>query len=207
MALLNPMSHTADNDHRQSFRIKDQALVELVPLAEDAATASLDSVFSPCAPFKLLADLQHLDTELQHQLFKLAETNTPLAGALQLLNRKLERLALQVGAEDPAQALQPITISEGGLSLESLQPLAAGSLCAMRIRLLPGGYAIQTLARVNYCLVSKKGTERTDPIYLIGLYFVALDKTGRDLIARHILEHQALSRRMQRQKQDDDSAL
>ncbi|MEH6823467.1 MAG: PilZ domain-containing protein [Motiliproteus sp.] len=200
------MPNTSDSDNRLSFRIKDQALIELVPLAEDAATVSLDSVFSPCAPFKLLADLQQLDTALQHQLFKLAETNTLLAGALQLLNRKLERLALQVGAEDPTQALQPITISEGGLSLQTLQPLAAGSLCAMRIRLLPGGYAIQTLARVSYCLVSTKGTESTDTIYLVGLYFVALDKTGRDLIARHILEHQALSRRMQRQQLDDDSA-
>lgn len=195
------MPNTADQDRRLSFRIEDQALIELVPLAADAAAAALDRVFNPSAQFQLLADLQRLDTELQHQLFKLAETNTVLAGALQLLNRKLERLALQVGAEDAAQPLQPITISEGGVSLQIQQPLAAGSRCAMRIRLLPGGYAIQSLARVSYCLESTEANHR------VGLCFVDLDEAGRDLIARHILEHQALSRRQQRQQLDDANSL
>lgn len=195
------MRDPADHDRRLSFRINDLALVECVPLPDAPATAPVNSCFDASPQFQLLADLQQLDNELQHQLFKLAETNAVLASALQLLNRKIERLALQASTDDATQALQPLTLSEGGVSLYVQQPLDVDSLCALRIRLLPAGYALQSYARVSYCLdPSAEG-------YRIGLQFIELEETGRDLVARHLLEHQAQRRRSQRQRQDDDPGL
>ncbi|MEH6472415.1 MAG: PilZ domain-containing protein [Halopseudomonas sp.] len=193
------MTDVNDNDRRQSFRIEDQALVEFTLLAEGNTATDLDSCFEPSSQFDLLSDLQQLDNELQHQLFKLTETNTVLASALQLLNRKLERLALQAGANDSTNSLQSITLSEGGLSLQIQQPVTTGSIGAVRIRLLPGGYALQSLARVVYCLDQADGHQR------VGLTFVNLSEVGRDLIARHILEQQALKRRIERQQNDQEA--
>ncbi|MFT5721823.1 MAG: hypothetical protein ACI9W6_002139 [Motiliproteus sp.] len=200
------MRTPADPDRRLSFRINDHAWVELVPLPERPAKGAVNTCFDASPQFRLLTDLQQLDTELQHQLFKLTDTNTVLASALQLLNRKIDRLALQASTADSAQTLQPITLSEAGVSLYVQQPLVAASLCAVRIRLLPSGYALQnyalqSYARVSYCLPQDAAGHRA------GLEFIELDETGRDLIARHLLEHQAHNRRRQRGQSEDNPSI
>ncbi|MFT6916379.1 MAG: hypothetical protein ACJAWL_002714 [Motiliproteus sp.] len=192
------MRNPADHDRRLSFRINDRAGVELVPLADRPARGPVNDCFETSPQFELLTDLLQLDNELQHQLFKLTETNAVLANALQLLNRKIERLALQPGTPESAQILQPITLSEGGVSLYVQQPLVAGSLCAVRIRLLPSGPALQSYARVSYCLPQDAAGHRA------GLEFIGLDDSGRDLIARHLLEYQAHNRLSRHQPSEED---
>ncbi len=204
---LTSMPLTPDPERRLSFRIVDNALIELVPVSEGIATddeAVLNSLFPYSSQFELLNDLQHVDQELQQQLFKLSETSSVLAAALQLLNGKIDRLARQTDKEDSNQSLQPLSISEGGLAVSTQQPLAIDSLCALRIRLFPEGYALQTLAKVIY-LLPKEG-----PNSQLGLQFVNLAESSRDLIARHILSHQAQQRRSQRlsqQQPEDEQTL
>ncbi len=188
-------------DRRHSFRIEDRAQVEFVPLTPDQQALSLEQLLQPSEAFSLLVDLQQLDLQLQQQLFKLSETNSVLASALGLINHKIERLALHLGRnfDDQAEST-PITLSEGGLSLSHPEPLPLDSRCAIRLLLLPSGYVLQSLARVVY------SHPDTDQRYRIGLSFIELADGQRDLIARHILAHQAQLRRQLRQQLDLDAA-
>jgi hypothetical protein len=190
------MPYDSAQENRQSFRIVDHAWVEIIPVS-DTTAAPLDSYFPRSSQFDLLTDLQQLDHELQHQLFKLTETNSILATALQLLNQKIGRLASQITTDPALPTPQPLTLSEGGVSLSTEQPFIDGSHCALRIRLQPSGYALQSFAQVRYQL------EQDANHFRMGLEFINLDETARDLIARHILEYQAYKLRNQRQRHTD----
>ena len=198
-------------DRRQSFRIEDNALVEFVPPGQIGPDMSLAQCFAPSSQFELLSELQQIDQQLQIQLFKLTETDTVLAASLRLINRKIERLAQHLSesatptaAEQPdvtshtlrSSTEQPITLSEGGMSLRWHQSLAIGARCAVRLQLQPGSYAIQSLARVVYAHPEDSQGFR------LGISFIDLGETQRDLIARHILEHQAQLRRKLREQLD-----
>lgn len=187
-------------DRRHSFRIEDRARVEFVPLTPAQDDLPLEQLLQPSEEFSLLVDLQQLDVQLQQQLFKLSETNSVLASALGLINRKIEQLAIHLGRRS-ASASDPcsITLSEGGMSINHPQSLPLGSRCALRLLLLPGGYVLQSLAQVVY------SHPDTDQSYRIGLSFIDLPDAQRDLIARHILAHQAQLRRQLRQQLDLDN--
>ncbi|RDE24276.1 PilZ domain-containing protein [Motiliproteus coralliicola] len=187
-------------DRRHSFRIEDRARVEFVPLTPAQEALPLDQILQPSQEFELLVELQQLDQQLQQQLFKLSETNSVLASALGLINRKIEQLALHLGRRsDTGSQPSPITLSEGGLSLSYSEALPLDSRCALRLLLLPGGYVLQSLARVVY------SHPDSDQSYRIGLSFIELPDSQRDLIARHILAHQAQLRRQLRQQLELDN--
>jgi hypothetical protein len=111
-----------------------------------------------------------------------------------LINRKIERIGLHVSDDLQNQPLQPITLSEGGISLLHERPFAIGDYLAVRLCLNPSGYALQSFARVVYSLEQSPG-------YRIGLAFVELGHAATDLIARHLLEQQSAQRRLSREQQ------
>lgn len=189
-------------ERRQAFRLDDQALVDIRLLDQQPSTEPLDQLLPHSDGFQLLSELQQVDQQLQHQLFKLADTSPTLATALRLINNKIETLALYAsnshsdssGDSEP----QPITLSTTGLSLSAPDLVEPGTYCALRLRLLPGSYAVQMLAKVVYCQQHPEGD------YRIGLVFIDPNEAEQDLIAGHILQQQALSRRNERQQQTDN---
>lgn len=193
------MPQQSREERRQAFRISDQALVDIVPLGPTTAPGQFASKLPRSDGFVLLSELQQIEQQLQHQLFKLTDSNPTLASALQLLNKKIERLALHASDSPTQNKPQPITLSTGGLSLLCSEQIPAQTYCAIRLRLLPGGYAIQSLAQVIYSQQQETGNFR------IGLVFIDPDEAGQDLIAGHILQQQALNRRLEREQKFEQS--
>ncbi len=191
-----PQTHT--HERRQTFRIADQALVELVALDSSAPTQQLDALLPRSDGFQLLSELQQIDQQLQHQLFKLTDNSPALAAALRLINSKIERLTLHVSDTSTDTEPQPISLCTNGVSIMDVVPIEPQTYCAVRLRLLPCGYAVQSLAQVVYSQPQAGGD------YRIGMVFIDPDEAGQDLIAGHILQQQALIRRNERQKHDDD---
>lgn len=192
------MTQPHQPERRQAFRITDQALIDITLLEQQFPSEQLDQLLPRSDGFQLLSELQQIDHQLQHQLFKLADNSPALAAALRLLNKKIERLALHASDSTTVSEPQPVTLSTTGLSLSRSEPITTDTYCAIRLRLLPGGYAVQTLAQVIYSQLQQ------DNSYRIGLLFIDPDESGQDLIAGHILQQQALIRRTERQQQLDN---
>ncbi|MEH6650699.1 MAG: PilZ domain-containing protein [Motiliproteus sp.] len=193
------MPQNSRDERRQAFRISDKALVEIVPLDPQTAPDQFASKLPRSDGFLLLSELQQIEQQLQHQLFKLTDSSPTLASALQLLNKKIERLALHASDSPTQNEPQPITLSTGGLSLLRAEQIPPQTYCAVRLRLLPGGFVIQTLAQVIYSQQQDADNVR------IGLAFINPDEAGQDLIAGHILQQQALNRRLEREQQLEQS--
>jgi hypothetical protein len=180
-------SGTLTPERRQHFRILDQAVVEHLPLPDHHP--DLASLFPPSLQLALRADLRALDDEIEPALRRIADQDRATANGLRLLGRKLDRLVQAFCQDDEGPAPGPVTLSEGGLSFMASAPLKTGAPLALRLRLQPGGEGIVSAARVVYSLALEDGSWR------IGLCFVDLDAGARDLLARHLLAHQARERR------------
>ncbi len=175
-------------ERREYYRIEDRVALEIIPASQgqEADAAPLPPLFS------LLGELHQLDFEAQHLLRQIAESNRTLANYLKVQNKRIELLG-QALAQDLLKdqgAPQPVILSEGGISFASEQPKAEGEGLTLKLILLPQGLGLVLAARVIYC------TPMDDGRYDIGTEFEALTDAQRQLLARHILQKQALERRL-----------
>ena len=87
-----------------------------------------------------------------------------------------------------------MSISEGGISFNNLQAIPTGTHLAIKMVLMPQGLGLLLRAQVINC------RERSDGQFEIGSEFEALTDAQRQLLARHILQKQALERRQLREQ-------
>jgi hypothetical protein len=175
-------------ERREYYRIEDRVALEIMPANPDHTEANepLPALFS------LLGELHQLDFEAQHLLRQIAESNRTLANYLKVQNKRIELLG-QALAQDLLKdqgAPQPVVLSEGGISSACDQPQAEGTVLTLKLVLLPQGLGLLLAARVIYCVAMEDGR------YDIGTEFEALTDAQRQLLARHILQKQALERRL-----------
>jgi PilZ domain. len=175
-------------ERREYYRIEDRVALEIMPANPDHIQAS-----EPLPPlFSLLGELHQLDFEAQHLLRQIAESNRTLANYLKVQNKRIELLG-QALAQDLLKdqgAPQPVVLSEGGISFACDQPQTEGTALTLKLVLLPQGLGLLLAARVIYCVAMEDGR------YDIGTEFEALTDAQRQLLARHILQKQALERRL-----------
>ncbi|WP_373185433.1 PilZ domain-containing protein [Halopseudomonas sp.] len=176
---------TAD-DKRDFFRIRDSLALDVRKVSsadpEEAAFEEQSPLFS------LLTDLHTLDYESQHLLRQIAERDRALAHYLKIINKRVDlvskALALQLVAEigEP----QEVTLSEGGISFDYVEPLEIGSWLALRMVLLPSPLGLVLPSQVIRC-----ETNPETGLWTIAVSFHALADNQRQLLARHILQKQA----------------
>ena len=175
-------------ERREYYRIEDRVALEIIPTSPDDR-----EVEEPLPPlFSLLGELHQLDFEAQHLLRQIAENNRTLANYLKVQNKRIELLG-QALAQDLLKdqgAPQPVVLSEGGISFACDQPQTEGATLTLKLVLLPQGLGLLLAARVIYCAAMDDG--RFD----IGTEFEVLTDAQRQLLARHILQKQALKRRL-----------
>ena len=182
------MSIEDTEDRREYYRIEDMIALEILPPEGPATIAGEDAA----RLFDLLGELHQMDFEAQYLLRQISEQNRTLANYLKVQNKRIELLG-QALAQDLLKdqgAPQPVILSEGGISFASEQPKAEGEGLTLKLILLPQGLGLVLAARVIYC------TPMDDGRYDIGTEFEALTDAQRQLLARHILQKQALERRL-----------
>ncbi len=183
-------------ERREYYRIEDRVALEIIPAGQgkSAAQGSLAPLFG------LLGELHQLDFEAQHLLRQIAENNRTLANYLKVQNRRIELLG-QALAQDLLKDLGPprsVILSEGGISFAHDQALAENMPLTLKLVLLPQGLGLLLEARVIRCQAQEDGR------YEISLAFEALTDAQRQLLARHILQKQALERRLARENLQGD---
>ena len=177
-------------ERREYYRIEDRIALEIIPDTQPP-TASDDERQQL---FDLLGELHQLDFEAQHLLRQIAEGNRTLASYLKVQNKRIELIG-QALTQDLLKDIGPartVVLSEGGVSFRHDTALGIGTLLTLKLVLLPQGLGLRLPARVTHCAADADGG------FQLGTEFEALTDAQRQLLARHILQKQALQRRLAR---------
>ncbi|MCP1647634.1 MULTISPECIES: PilZ domain-containing protein [Pseudomonas aeruginosa group] len=191
------MSTPDADDRREYYRIEDTLALEFRPLREDEIQ-SQEVLQDDSALFNLLSDLHLTDFESQHLLRHINERDRPLASYLKVMNKRIDLIA-QALTQSLLSEIGParqVTLSEGGINFRDGQPLPVDQLLALKIVLLPQGLGLLLRAKVTHCAQQPEGD------YEIGTEFEMLGDAQRQLLARHILQRQALERRQAKAREE-----
>lgn len=194
------MSIQDENDRREYYRIEDTIALEFTPLHGAQATAG-DELHDSSPLFSLLSDLHLLEYESQHLLRHIAEKDRSLANYLKVINKRVDLLGQAVAQSllRDIGAPRQVTLSEGGISFINHQGLAQGEHLALKLVLMPQALGLLLRGLVVH---SQPLAEQQ---FEIGVEFEALTETQRQLLARHILQRQALERRQARDQYNPSS--
>ncbi|AYC33426.1 PilZ domain-containing protein [Pseudomonas cavernae] len=189
------MSTQDEDERREYYRIDDTIALEFTLLDGAEATAS-EALHDSSPLFNLLSELHLLDYESQHLLRHISERDRTLANYLKVINKRTDLLG-QALAQNLLREIGPlrqVSMSEGGLGFDHPQPIALGSHLAMKMVLMPQALGLLVRAVVIHCQPQDNGS------YDIGTEFEAMSDAQRQLLARHILQKQALERRQAREQ-------
>ncbi|WP_192981124.1 MULTISPECIES: PilZ domain-containing protein [unclassified Pseudomonas] len=188
------MSTNDVDDRREYYRIDDTIALEFSLLSGAEAHAS-DALHDPSPLFNLLSDLHLTDFESQHLLRHITERDRTLANYLKVINKRIDLLGQAVAQSllRDIGAPRQVSLSEGGISFNNAQAVAPGSHLAIKMVLMPQALGLLLRGQVVHC------SQRADGQFEIGTEFEALTDAQRQLLARHILQKQALERRQARE--------
>jgi hypothetical protein len=192
------MTSNDESDRREYYRIADTIALEFSLLSGAEAVAS-EALHDDSPLFNLLSDLHLSDFESQHLLRHIGERDRTLASYLKVVNKRIDLLgqALAQNLVREVGAPKRVTLSEGGVSFEHPQPVSAGSHLAVKMVLMPQALGLLLRAQVIHCRQQENGQ------FEIGTEFEALTDAQRQLLARHILQKQAMERRQAREIPSD----
>jgi hypothetical protein len=191
------MSTLDENERREYYRIEDTIALDFTPL-NPVPGASHEPPHDDSPLFSLLADLHLLEFDAQHLLRPITERDRNLANYLKLTNKRIDLLG-QVLAQSLLREMSTprrVSLSEDGLRFKHSQPLALDSRLALKMVLLPQALGLQLQGTVIHCQELASGG------FEIGCEFQDLPDAQRQLLARHILQKQALERRLAREQSD-----
>ncbi|WP_092389606.1 PilZ domain-containing protein [Halopseudomonas salegens] len=174
-------------DKRDFFRISDELALEYRRLD---SLDELKQAFSRQAPmFDLLTDLHVLEYESQHLLRQISERDRAMAHYLKVVNKRIDLVgqALAMQLTDDLGSPVEVTISEGGMSFTTNEPLELDQLLALRLVLLPSPLCMLLAGKVIRCEAIADATDT----WSIAVSFEQLADAQRQMLARHILQKQA----------------
>jgi hypothetical protein len=188
------MSTQDADDRREYYRIDDTIALDFTQLSDSSALAT-DVLHDASPVFNLLSDLHLLDFEAQHLLRQISERDRTLGNYLKVMNKRIDLLgqALAQNLLHHVGAPRQVSMSENGISFNNLQEIAIGSHLAIKMVLMPQALGLLLRGKVVNCRL------RDDSQFEIGIEFEALTDAQRQLMARHILQRQALERRQSRE--------
>lgn len=191
------MSTQDDQDRREYYRIEDTLALEFSCLS-DTQAQSAEALHDNSPLFNLLSELHVLDLESQHLLRHISERDRTLASYLKVINKRIDLLGQAVAQSLLGDIGPPkkVTISEGGVSFNSAQAVEAGTHLAIKLVLMPQALGLLLRAKVIHCQAIDDGQ------FEIGTEFESLTDAQRQLLARHILQRQALERRQALEQPD-----
>ncbi len=184
------MTSNDESERREYYRIADT-----IALLSGAEAVASEALHDDSPLFNLLSDLHLSDFESQHLLRHIGERDRTLASYLKVVNKRIDLLGQALAQNLVREVGVPkrVTLSEGGVSFEHAQAVPSGSHLAVKMVLMPQALGLLLRAQVVHCRQQDNG------LYEIGTEFEALTDAQRQLLARHILQKQAMERRQARE--------
>jgi hypothetical protein len=188
------MSTLDEEERREYYRIEDSVALEINQIP--GSGSGDDPVLHDTSTlFDLLTELHIAEFESQHLLRQMDERDRTLNSFLKAMSKRIDLLG-QVVAQTVLGKLgdpQKVIMSEGGLQFESHQPFPPGTHLSIKMVLMPQASGMMLHAKVTQCQA------RTIGDFEIGTEWIDLTEAQRQLLARHILQRQALQRRLARE--------
>lgn len=179
-----------ETEKRNYFRIDDVAILHYKQISAETMV-SADNRIEQATINKLTmkARFDSMTRELQPLLKMVAKSNSSMSHCLKTIDTKLNMLSeyvMESEIEDMNVKPQHVNIGAGGLSFSALSPLLAGAMIETRLVLLPENTGVFSYARVISCSKLDQVNEEGHQ-YRLGIEFVNMDESVRDLITRHVL--------------------
>lgn len=178
-------------ERREYYRICEQIALQI--------NTAQDSFVDDSSLFGLLNELYLLEHDAPPLLRSIGDQQRSLLNYLKVTNKRIDLLA-QAVAQNLVKEFgekQEVSLSESGLSFVASQAYDVDTVLHLKILLLPQAMPLQLTARVVRC----KKTE--GDAYKIAVTFIELDEQQRKILARHIIQKQALQRRQELLKQEE----
>jgi c-di-GMP-binding flagellar brake protein YcgR len=197
------------DDRRNYYRIEDCVHIQYRVIPTDAREDERRFVFlHELKASNVQAALGGIDIRLHEVLEAVRHESKLAAEAIDLLNRKItliERVVASLNSPDTAldqREREPVTvsISGGGVSLESAAPVALQVSLAIDLVLLPSNHPMRIIGRVVGCRATDSGR------HALAIEFEEMRDADRDFLVQHILRKQSSVLRSERGDDNEHAA-
>ena len=184
-----PTDKDKKSDRRNYFRIEDVSILYHRVLSGEEAVEDDNLGELSIEKLTLKARFESLSREMSPLSTALQESSPKLAQYLSAIDKKLNMLSeviMDCAVDELDEKPQKVNISAGGLSFNSAEEVAPGSILELRVVLLPTNIGVYSHARVVLC---SKNPDEEDS-YKVAVEFIHMNDEFRDLISRHVLSRE-----------------
>jgi hypothetical protein len=196
----NDNQNAPSAERREYFRIDDQVLLNLRPIAEAEVAAVRERIMDRVPDrFTVAANFAVNSRATARLLHGLASGSPDAARYMRLMDQKLNQLARLFVLDEVERGDYPllnVNLSAGGLVFPSRREFAAGELVEMRMVLYPDMVGILTVSRVIYC--ERFANQPGDFPWQVAVEYAHIRESDRDLLCSHIMLRQTELLRQQR---------
>lgn len=201
-------------DRRKSFRIVNPVVLVYKVVSRREMQRDMVTIknggFMPGGVFSALFAM---DAEFKGRVARIKQKSAELAGALELLNNKLNALInlmplLEDQDEDIRdQPLRETNLSATGVAFANEEPLEKGTYLYLRLLLAPDYYYVAAFARVVGC--SEVRRPKGEYRYRIRVEFTVISDQHRELLVKYTMSRELAglrARRLAAEAEEDDAA-
>ncbi len=197
-----------EREMRRSFRIREQAFVEVSELSDSEYAAILESrALQRPSEFGNHARLVNLENKFQEAFTLLGNAPGPVRECMAALNDKINLLFEQ--QPDRRAAMDKLTSGEAltceigatGIRFDLDRPIAEGSKVYLQVLLTSDRHYLETAAVVRR--TPEPLNEGAGDTYGVAAEFVGFSEAESELLIKHLFQRESESLRMRRLQLDD----
>lgn len=191
------------DDKRHYFRVSDSVNLSYRLIDEHQAKnppASTPSLLDNCS---LSSALDLISEEANIIYSKLDKVHSDFADYLKLLDIKLDLIAQAVIALSRSEEItenqtRNANISASGIGFDCHEGIPIGQFLEIKMLLVHSTAVILTNAKVVHCI--KNANLNSDYPYFVGVDYVNMKESDRDLLSKHVAKKQLQQIREQKEK-------
>ncbi len=196
------------DERRHFFRINDSVNLSYRFIDEQQTKYPIQAASSLLDNCSLASALELIAEESATVYNKLEKVHSDFADYLKLLNIKVDLIAQAVIALSSGEVKENETrnanVSVSGLGFECNEQLKVGQYLEIKMLLVHSTVVITTYAKVIHC--SKNPDTASNYQYVIGLDYVNMKESDRDLLSKHVAKKQLQQIRQQKEQQHLNNA-
>lgn len=191
------------DDKRHYFRVSDSVNLSYRLIDEQQAHSPLATQPSLLDNCSLTSALELISEEARIIHEKLDKLHSDFADYLKLLDIKLDLIAQAVVAlsrpeEITENQTRNANISASGIGFDCHEALKVGQFLELKILLVHSTAVIITNAKVIHCI--KNSNPDSNYPYFVGVDYVHMKESDRDLLSKHVAKKQLQQIREQKEK-------
>lgn len=191
------------DDKRHYFRVNDSVNLSYRFIDESQINyypTTSNNLLDNCS---LTSALELINEEALIVQNKLEKIHSDFAGYLRLLNIKIDLVAQAVMELSEPEVItenqtRNANISASGIGFDCHELLKIGQYLEIKMLLVHSTVVIVTYARVVHCI--KNGNTNGEYPYFVGVDYVNLKESDRDLLSKHVAKKQLQQIREQKEK-------